>query len=29
VLETFTMTGITTDYETLKELALKAATRIK
>ena len=29
VLETFTMTGITTDYETLKELVLKAAAKIK
>ena len=29
VLETFTMTGITTDYETLKALALKAASNVK
>ena len=29
VLETFTMTGITTDYETLKELAKKAASNVK
>ena len=29
VIETFTMTGITTDYETLKELAKKAASNVK
>jgi len=29
VLETFTMTGITTDYETLKALTLKAASNVK
>ncbi len=29
VIETVTMTGITTDYETLKELAKKAASNVK